>query len=112
MINSYSFGNITIDNQKFSKDLILYSDHITSNWQRKTGHFLTEEDITEIIDSKPEVLIICTGTSGLMKVDDKLKEKLKSLGIETIITKTADAVVEYNKIYKDKKVVAALHLTC
>jgi len=47
-----------------------------------------------------------------MKVDDKLKEKLKSLGIETIIKKTAEAVEEYNRIYKDKKVVAALHLTC
>lgn len=112
MINSYNFGNITIDNQKFTKDLIIYSDHITSNWRRKTSHFLIEDDITEIIDYKPEVLIIGTGASGLMKVDDRLKEKLKSLVIETIIKRTADAVNEYNRIYKDKKVVAALHLTC
>jgi len=112
MIDSYCFGTITIHNQKFTKDLIIYPDHITSNWRRKTGHLLTEFDITEIIDSKPEVLIIGTGASGLMKVDDKLKEKLKSLGIETIIKKTAEAVEEYNRIYKDKKVVAALHLTC
>ena len=112
MIDSYSFGSITIDGIKFTKDLIICHDHITSNWRRKTGHLLVETDIAEILDYKPEVLIIGTGASGLMKVDDKLKEKLKSLGIEFVIKKTAEAVIEYNKIYKDKNVVAALHLTC
>lgn len=47
-----------------------------------------------------------------MKVDDKLKENLKSSGIEFVIKKTIEAVKEYNRIYKDRKVVAALHLTC
>lgn len=47
-----------------------------------------------------------------MKVDDSLKEKLKSLGIEFIIKKNSEAVEEYNRIYKKKKVVCVLHLTC
>ena len=55
---------------------------------------LTKTDITEIIDYKPEMLIIGTGASGLMKVDDKLKDKLKALGIEFVIKKTAEAVRE------------------
>ena len=108
MIDSYSFGSITIDGIKFTKDLIIYHDHITLNWRRKTGHLLVETDIAEILDNKPEVLIIGTGASGLMKVDDKVK----NLGVELIIRKTAEAVAEYNRIYKDKKVVCALHLTC
>lgn len=112
MIDSYSFGTITIDNKKFTKDLIIYPDHINSNWRRKTVHLLIEADISEIIDYKPEVLIIGTGAHGLMKVDDKLKDKLKTLGIEFVIKKTAEAVTEYNMLYKDKKAVAALHLTC
>ena len=57
MIDSYSFGNITINNQKFTRDLIIYPDHINSNWRRKTGHLLTEDDITEVLDYKPEVLL-------------------------------------------------------
>lgn len=112
MINSYSFGNITIDNQKFTKDLIIYPNYINSNWRRKTGHLLVEDDIAEIIDYKPEVLIIGTGASGLMKVDDNLKDKLKTLGIEFVIKKTAETVEEYNRVYEDKKVVCVLHLTC
>lgn len=43
---------------------------------------------------------------------DLIKDKLKALGIEFIIKKTSEAVNEYNKIYKDKRVVCALHLTC
>ena len=112
MIGSYSFGILTIDGNKFSKDLIIFPEKINSSWRRKIGHLLKEDDIVEILDYKPEVLIIGTGASGLMKVDDKIKEKLRSLGIEFIIKNTTEAVEEYNRIYKDKKVVCALHLTC
>jgi len=112
MIDSYSFGTITIDGNKFTKDLIIFPYKINTNWRRKTSHLLSEADIAEILDYKPEVLIIGTGASGLMKVDDKVKDNLKTLGIEFIIKKNFEAVTEYNRIYKDKKVVCALHLTC
>jgi len=112
MIDLYNFGKIIIDGVKFTKDLIIFPDKINSNWRRKTGHLLTEYDIVEILDYKPELLIIGTGAYGFMKVEDSLKEKLKALGIKFIIAKTAEAVEEYNKVYKDKKTVCALHLTC
>lgn len=112
MIDSYSFGNITINSQKFTKDLIIFPGKIISNWRRKIGHLLVEDDIKEILDYKPEVLIVGTGFYGLMKVDDKLKDKLKSLGIEFVTKKTSEAVTEYNRVYKEKKAVCALHLTC
>ncbi|MCL5986945.1 MAG: MTH938/NDUFAF3 family protein [Actinobacteria bacterium] len=73
---------------------------------------MTEYDIKEVLDYRPEVLIIGTGANGLMKVDNDLKDKLISFGIDLIIKKTSEAVTEYNRVYKDKKVVCALHLTC
>lgn len=112
MIDSYSFGTLIIDGNKFTKDLIIFSEKINSNWRRKTGHLLSENDIKEILDYKPDILIIGTGANGLMKVDDRLKDKLKALGIEFVIKKTAEAVTEYNRICKEKKTVCALHLTC
>jgi len=111
-LDSYSFRTITIDGNKFLKDLIIFPEKINSSWRRKTSHLLSEDDITEILDYKPEVLIIGTGANGLMKVDDKVKEKLRSLSIEFIIKKTSEAVNEYNRVYKDKKVFCAIHLTC
>jgi hypothetical protein len=66
----------------------------------------------DILDYKPDVLVIGTGVNGLMKVEDAVIDKLKSLGIESIIAETSDAVEEYNKIPKNKKAVFAAHLTC
>jgi len=112
MIESYSFGSIVINGKKYSSDVIVFPDKVKSNWRRKIGHLLLEEDIQDILEFKPDVFVIGTGASGLMKVDDKINDKLKSLAIEFIIKRTSEAVAEYNRIYKDKKVVCALHLTC
>lgn len=112
MIDSYSFGTITIDGKRYVRDLIIFPDHITTNWRRESGHFLVEDDIREVLEYKPELLIIGTGASGLMKVDGRLKEKLKELKIDFLIVKTAEAVEEYNRVYKMKRTVCALHLTC
>lgn len=60
MIDSYSFGNITTDGKKFTKDLIIFPEKINSRWRRKIGHLLPEDDIAEKLDYKLEVLIIGT----------------------------------------------------
>jgi hypothetical protein len=112
MIDSYSFGSIVIDGKKYRKDLFIFPERIKENWRRSKGHLLTEEDIKEVLDYRPEIFIIGTGASGLMKVDNGVKEKLQSMGIDYVVKKSRDAVDEYNRIYKDKKAVCALHLTC
>ena len=112
IINSYSFGNITIDGKNYRSDVIIFPDKINSRWWRKSGHLLSDEDIGEILKYKPEMLIVGTGAYGLMKVDQKVKDKLKSLGIRFIIKKTAEAVDAYNKLEKKDRVVCAFHLTC
>jgi len=112
MIDSYSFGSMVINGKKYRSDVIIFPDKIKANWWRRSGHQLLEEDIREIIEYMPQILVIGTGAYGLMKVDDKAKDKLKSLGINCIIKKTSEAVKEFNKISKDKKVIGAFHLTC
>jgi hypothetical protein len=112
IINSYSFGSITIDGKNYRSDVIIFPDKINSRWWRKSGHLLSDEDIGEILKYKPEMLIIGTGASGLMMVDRKVKDKLNSLGIRFIIKKTAEAVEEYNKLGEKDKVICAFHLTC
>jgi hypothetical protein len=112
MISSYRFGSIEVNGKRFTRDLIIFPDHINKNWRRKTGHLLVIDDIYEVIDTEPELLIIGTGAHGLMKIDGKLRDKLRNSGIDFIAKKTPEAVDEYNRIYKDRKVVCALHLTC
>ena len=113
MIENYSFGQIFINGKKYNSDLIIFKDRIYDSWWRKEGHNLCIDDIKEIIDEKPDTLIIGTGCYGLMKVPEELIEHIKSYDIkQVIVKKTGDASDEYNKLCKKKNIIAAFHLTC
>ena len=113
MIEKYSFGQILISGKKYNSDLIIFADHIYDNWWRKEGHNLCIDDVKEIINKKPDILIIGTGYLGLMKVPKELIENIKSSGItQVMVKKTGDACTEYNKLYKKNNIIAAFHLTC
>lgn len=111
-IEHYSFGRITIDGKAYTSDVIIYPNKVNASWWRKEGHFLQVVDLTEVIITKPEVLIIGTGATGLMKVPKETILHLESKGIEVHVTRTEKAVELFNKFQSGKVVVAALHLTC
>lgn len=112
VIEAYNFGSITIDGKTFTSDVIVFSDRIDSHWWRKRGHELRIEDLEDVIQEKPDVLVVGMGNSGRMKVLPKTEAQLKSKGIQLIAKPTEDACRIYNKLLKGKKVIAALHLTC
>jgi hypothetical protein len=113
MIEKYNFGQILISGKKYNSDLIIFADHIYDNWWRKEGHNLCIDDVKEIINKKPDILIIGTGYFGLMKVPKELIENIKLSGIkQVIVKKTGDACTEFNKLHKKNNLVAAFHLTC
>ena len=112
MIESYKFGEIIINGKKYNSDLIILKDRIYDNWWRKEGHNLCIDDLKKIINKKPDILIIGTGSFGLMKVPLELIKYLESNNIEVIIKRTKAACDEYNTLYQKKNVVAAFHLTC
>jgi len=113
MIESYKFGQIIINGKKYNSDLIIFKDNIYDSWWRKEGHNLCIDDIKEIINKKPDILIVGTGYFGLMKVPKELIENIKSSGIkQVIVKKTGNACTEYNKLYKKTNIAAAFHLTC
>ena len=112
MIENYKFGEIIIDGKKYNSDLIIYPDNIDYKWWRKEGHLLQKEDLKNLQKYNPDLLIVGTGSPGLMKVDEKTKEYLHSVGISLIVQNTEKACETYNG-FKDKtKVIVALHLTC
>jgi hypothetical protein len=112
MIESYDFGRIIINGRKFASDVVIFQDRINGNWWRKEGHLLSVDDVKEIVDAKPEVLVVGTGYSGLMKIRPQTEKYLSSSGIELIAAKTEKACKIYNDLSKSRRVVAALHLTC
>ena len=112
MIDSYSFGKIVIDRKEYTKDVIIFPGKIKDNWWRKKGHELHIEDIEEVFQEAPEVLIVGTGKFGMMKVLPETVNNIKSAEINLIVENTENACKIYNELSKNKKVAAALHLTC
>ena len=112
MIDSYSFGRIVIDGKTYTSDVIIYPDKVNDSWWRKSGHLLQIEDLTDVIQCNPEVLIVGTGANGLMKVPNDIKQFLESKGIELIFEETRKACETYNELKGRRKIVAAFHLTC
>ena len=112
MIESYDFGQITINGRKYSRDVIIFSGNVKDKWWRREGHRLSLEDLKDVFEAEPEVLVIGTGYSGLMKVPQEVEDFVKSKDIELVVENTRQACQTYNRLCQSRKVVAAFHLTC
>ncbi len=112
MIDSYYFGHIVIDGKEYTSDLIIFPDRVKDHWWRKSGHSLTVEDIGEIIQAQPEILIIGCGASGVLKIPVETKNYIQEQGIQLIAEETKKACEMYNHLCKEKRLIAGLHLTC
>ena len=112
MIENYRFGHIEINGKEYTSDVKIFSDHVQAKWWRTSGHLLTINDVENILQNPPEVLIIGTGSAGVMKVPEEVQQKIRKQGIELIVERTGDACNTYNELENSKQVVAALHLTC
>jgi len=112
MIESYDFGRITIDGKRYSTDLLVFPNKIKTDWWRKEGHRLQIADLKEVLEAKPEVLVVGIGYSGMMVVPPETRKYIESEGIQLVVQKTAEACQTFNRLVESRKVVAALHLTC
>lgn len=112
MIDSYSFGCITIDGQQYTADVIVYPDRVDARWWRREGHRLDPADLQEALAAQPEVLVVGTGCYGMMKVPPETAELVRQQGVELVAARTGEAVRQYNALASSRRVVAALHLTC
>jgi len=112
-IDQYAFGKIVIDGKTYTSDVILYPEKVDPSWWRKEGHRLQPEDLETVIRKKPDILIIGTGNVGAMTVPQETLDYLRSQGIDVRVARTGKAVDIFNGSQKEnKKIIAALHLTC
>ncbi|MCS7113052.1 MAG: Mth938-like domain-containing protein [Nitrososphaerota archaeon] len=114
MIEEYRFGSIKVDGANYTRDImILPGGRVKPNWWRIEGHKLHLEDLRDLLDAKPDIIIIGTGFYGAMDVPSEVVEAIRGQSIEVLARKTYEAVRLYNELSsKDRRVAAALHLTC
>jgi hypothetical protein len=111
-IEDYQFGQVTVDGQRYTNDLIVYPDHVQANWWRREGHRLAPEDLGEVLEQPPEVLVVGQGSLGMLAVPEATRARLQEAGIEIIAAQTGQACETYNEVCQEKRAVLALHLTC
>jgi hypothetical protein len=113
LIESYDFGSVVINGAQYTSDVIVMGEKIKAGWWRKEGHVLHASDVEDALEEfLPEVVVIGTGYSGMMKVPVETKQYLKTKGVELRVEKTEEACRVFNTLSKSKRVLAALHLTC
>jgi len=78
------------------------TDHVIADW---------EEEL--LFSENPQVILIATGWSGVLRVNENLKFKTENLGIELRVVLTSKVKDEYNQLVSEgKKVNALIHTTC
>lgn len=93
-IEAYRFGEIEIDGKLFDYDVVSAGSEV-KRWTRKESHNVLWGEVKGLLDFAPEVV-----------------DKIRDQGVKVIVERTGRAVEVYDKISKEKKVAAALHLTC
>ncbi len=112
-IEAYSFGSMVVDGKEYQNDLLVFSDKVKSNWRRKRGHSLRSEDLEEVYEYQPEVLVVGKGAYGRMKIPEDTRRKIKNKEIELKAAETARALEMFNReIERGANVAGAFHLTC
>ena len=113
MIDSYSFGSMVIDGRRYTSDLIIYPDgRVQDSWWREKGHRLSLSDIADLIAEKPALIIVGTGSSGMMEPDQDVPDALAQQGIQFEALPTRQAVERYNHLSRARRTGACFHLTC
>ena len=114
MIESSTFGAMTIDGHTYRSDLFIFPDgKVKEGWWRQRGHALSVDDILALADTEPDLIVAGTGTSGRMHPDADVIGFLKERGIGFIAEPTARALKIYNeKVLEGLSVGACFHLTC
>lgn len=104
-IDNCSSGTLGNNSKTYNDDLLIYPDgNITGPWWRKRDHELSMDDVQELIDSSPEVIVAGTGVSGGMKPDRNLGEELSKLGIEFVFAPNGESIKIFNRLVTEKRV--------
>ena len=112
-IDEYTFGKIVVDGHTYTSDVIITPETVIDSWWRKEGHRLDKSDLENILDAKPDCLLVGTGYYGQMKIPQETLQYLQSKNIQIVYAPTQDAISELNQLQKRcARIVAALHLTC
>lgn len=116
-INSAKYGEIIIDNKKYSQVLIIGNSVFEREYDKLkklfgTSHKIGDWEINKLLSDNVKTIIIGTGIDNRLEVDENLKSKATRANVEIIAIKTLEAINVYNEKIKSGDVNALIHTTC
>lgn len=117
-IESLTWANVKINGQGFWQVLVIGEKLVPREVERVkkeygTDHVVADWEQELLLSGKPDVIFVANGWSGVLKVDEDFKEKVKKAGVELRVVLTPKAAEEYNQLVKEgKRVNALIHTTC
>jgi hypothetical protein len=115
-ITKLSFGEITINDSVYIKDVVIEQNKIRKRKKSPSKHLKSKYSHTplSIYENIPwdcDTLIIGTGMSGKLPITPNLKREAKKRGVKLIMLKTPKAIEYYSKHYSNRTN-AIFHTTC
>ena len=112
-VKELSFGTINIDGKDYFKDIVINKGKIEKRKKKESKKFRSQFGHTPLSTSEnipwdSKQLIIGTGHSSALPVMKEVKKKAKKKGIELILMRTPEAILNIDK--KDTNFI--FHLTC
>ena len=111
-IDSYRFGQIVVDGQVYTKDIIILPQRVIPNWWRRSGHNLSMNDLGAVLETMPQLLVVGQGSMRRMRVSAEVEQALQEASIELIALPSGEAWQRYNELRQGRRVAAVFHLTC
>jgi hypothetical protein len=113
MIEKYTSGHIIVNNKTYYQDLKIIQGQVVDNWWRKTGHRVDVNDMKDVLNASPDIIVIGTGYAENMRVSKELTFETRHRDIKLVAENTNKAVQTFNDLFsKGKNVSGAFHLTC
>ena len=116
-IGKLSFGSIIIGGKKYRKDVLIFADGTVK--KRKGGflmfgsHNIKKEEIEELAQGEPEMIIIGTGTNDKASLAPEVENWAKGKNLNLLVQPSYEATAKLNESAAEKKKVAAfIHITC
>jgi hypothetical protein len=113
MIDSYSFGHIVVNGTAYNNDIKIIDESVIPEWWRKSGHTVAPEDVADLLDARPDFVVIGKGKPGFMSTSAEARRLFADRGITLLEEKTSRAIQTFNRLRREgKRVCAGFHLTC
>lgn len=110
-VTGYRFGRVEVEGKEWTEDVMILPSGAYP-WQRREGHRLHPEDLESALAHSPQVIIVGTGYSGMLRVTPEAEQLAREKGVELLTLKTGEAVEAFSELVHTKRVCALLHLTC